>query len=82
MLTKNPQTLDSYIRKELVAESEEEDESEVDMTSILEYWEYGGVCTFTLRSQLKTETYDKCLVCSKSSANDNTELSRHWIKYD
>ena len=52
------------------------------MTSIPEYWEYESVCSFTLRSQLKTETYNKCLVCSKSLANDNTELSRHWIKYN
>ena len=81
MMTKIAKTLDNYIPKELVAEIEEGNDSKVDMTRIPEFWEYGGACSFPLKSQLKTETYNKCLVCDKLLANDNTKLSRHWIKY-
>ena len=34
-----------------------------------------------MRSKIKTETYNKCLVCFKAIANDNKKLLLHWKKY-
>ena len=83
-LTKSPKPLNEYIRKEVHVESEENVDSadaDTDMTDIPEFWEYIGKCSFNYRMKFGTETYNKCLVCSKKIGNDNKILARHWRRY-
>ena len=83
-MTKHPKLLNKYIRKEVQPDLQEHVDNvdtDNDMTDIPEFWKYVGKCSFKYRMKLGTETYSKCLVCSRNIGNDKTNFARHWRRY-
>ena len=66
--------LDDYMSTELTAEDEDEDE----LANIPKFWEAGGLCDASLRDKLKSENFNKCLVCNKLIGSDKRQLLKHW----
>ena len=81
-LTKCPKPLNEYIRKEVDLKGNADSvDADTDMVGIPEFWKYVGKCSFNYRMKFGTETYSKCLVCSKKIGNDNKNLARHWRRF-
>ena len=52
-----------------------------ELTDIPKFWEAGGLCDASLKQKLKSENYNKCLVCNKLISTDKRQLLRHWKIY-
>ena len=52
-----------------------------DMADIPEFWEAVGLCNAALKDRLKSENFNRCLVCNKLIGTEKKQLLKHWKTY-
>ena len=52
-----------------------------DMADLPEFWEAGGLCNAALKDRLKSENFNRCLVCNKLIGTEKKQLLKHWKTY-
>ena len=70
---------DGHVQTEHLNRDDDNDDDE--LAELPEFWEAGGLCNESLRQKLKSEKFNKCLVCDKLIGTNSKQLLKHWKFY-